>query len=99
MKKVFSVILLISISIHVFAFGGSGSGTGTGTGSGSAKTAAIDNVVKTPVSAGNIKDYVDKDKDGTVSQSEIMKAIDEYFEGASPYQLDEIKGLIDGFFD
>ena len=91
LTSLFFSLVLVHVS-PVFA-GGSGSGTGTGTGScsGTPQTKLFN--------AQDLKKYVDKNKDGKVSQEEITISIEEYFDGKSPYELKDLQGLVESFFD
>ncbi len=103
LSKVFLTILITQyIFIQTLVAGGSGTGTSTSTGTGSSKNHSANSMQATTKSTStgiSVRTYVDKDKDGKISQFEIMSAIDEYFEGNSPYKIEEIQGLVDTFFD
>lgn len=100
-----STAFLLSLFLYLPAFstnGGHGSGTGTGTGTGASTGYQQNN---NPSSRGTTKDmasiraYVDKNKDGKISQEEITSSIEEFFDGNSPYELSDLQSLVDSFFD
>lgn len=77
---------------------GSGSGTGTGTGS----NASLNTQKLTPpktLSDDELKQHVDKNKDGKISQEEISISIEEYFDGNTKFSLEDLQGLVSSFFD